>query len=593
MDLCPAPKPQAYEMLWCANKCGKLNGSSSPPTSGTSSSGSSPDVISQPYLSFGDYSVFASEMKRAYHEPESKGSQTTMAPASKIPHKNNDQRLPSASDFINKCNDKSSLDCQVFLGGACNPTTWRQDIALPMLKDMDITFFNPQVTNWEPRLIELEHHAKENADVLFYVIDNQTRGIVVMIEVAYLVAKQRNVVLVINGFKEPGQRICNEPLSKIEYEDLTFSQMVLQDLIDIHGTPVFHNDIPTALNSTAKIIKDKIRPQDFKLSDLAQPVKKGILHLGNKLINLKKTFENLDSKSSGEISLSHVLMAYQILANGELTKDAVHNVLDRLKRTDDDLIVTQTTPSSETNETTISGKKEVNGVNINTLNFDQFCCIMSELLLHHYYNSARSLSTLLSTNKTNFFVQSVSVALTKLLEHVPPSSKTGWLPLLSKQESVDVITHSTTYDVYLGGDCSEEDWRSLAIPILRENDLTYFNPEVNCSKNRHILVDKASIDGCRVILFNIPSASRSIEFMTMAAYYFGKGCHVVLCVGYLQDECQIKEEKLTKVAVKDYNRGRAYLTDMACKDGVPVFDNITDALNCVVEKCKTLKTSSN
>lgn len=96
-------------MLWCANKCGKLNGSSSPPTSGTSSSGSSPDVISQPYLSFGDYSVFASEMKRAYHEPESKGSQTTMAPASKIPHKNNDQRLPSASDFINKCNGKKIL----------------------------------------------------------------------------------------------------------------------------------------------------------------------------------------------------------------------------------------------------------------------------------------------------------------------------------------------------------------------------------------------------------------------------------------------------------------------------------------------------
>lgn len=61
----------------------------------------------------------------------------------------------------------------------------------------------------------MEHHAKENADVLFYVIDNQTRGIVVMIEVAYLVAKQRNVVLVINGFKEPGQRICNEPLSKM------------------------------------------------------------------------------------------------------------------------------------------------------------------------------------------------------------------------------------------------------------------------------------------------------------------------------------------------------------------------------------------
>jgi predicted GTPase len=63
--------------------------------------------------------------------------------------------------------------------------------------------------------MELEHQALQNADVLFYVLDNQTRGVVVMIEVAYYVAKQRNVVLVINGFKEPGQRICNEPISQM------------------------------------------------------------------------------------------------------------------------------------------------------------------------------------------------------------------------------------------------------------------------------------------------------------------------------------------------------------------------------------------
>lgn len=72
-----------------------------------------------------------------------------------------------------------------------------------------------QVANWEPRLIELEKQALENADVLFYVMDHQTRGIVVMLEVAYYVAKKRNVVFVINGFKEPGQRICNEPISQM------------------------------------------------------------------------------------------------------------------------------------------------------------------------------------------------------------------------------------------------------------------------------------------------------------------------------------------------------------------------------------------
>jgi hypothetical protein len=91
-----------YEMLWCSGQCGNLNGSSS----GHSSSSSSPDVISQPYLKFGDYSsVFASEMKRAYAAEE----MSTNAPASKIPHKNNneiDNPMMTAPEFINKCNGK-------------------------------------------------------------------------------------------------------------------------------------------------------------------------------------------------------------------------------------------------------------------------------------------------------------------------------------------------------------------------------------------------------------------------------------------------------------------------------------------------------
>ncbi|GBP66779.1 hypothetical protein EVAR_48186_1 [Eumeta japonica] len=33
---------------------------------------------------------------------------------------------------------------EVFLGGSCNPTTWRSDIAIPMLKQMGITYFNPR-----------------------------------------------------------------------------------------------------------------------------------------------------------------------------------------------------------------------------------------------------------------------------------------------------------------------------------------------------------------------------------------------------------------------------------------------------------------
>lgn len=33
--------------------------------------------------------------------------------------------------------------CEVFLGGSCNPTTWRTDIAIPTLKSLGITYYNP------------------------------------------------------------------------------------------------------------------------------------------------------------------------------------------------------------------------------------------------------------------------------------------------------------------------------------------------------------------------------------------------------------------------------------------------------------------
>jgi len=32
---------------------------------------------------------------------------------------------------------------EVFLGGSCNPTTWRADVAIPELEKLDISFFNP------------------------------------------------------------------------------------------------------------------------------------------------------------------------------------------------------------------------------------------------------------------------------------------------------------------------------------------------------------------------------------------------------------------------------------------------------------------
>ena len=39
---------------------------------------------------------------------------------------------------------------QVFLGGSCNPTTWRQDIAMPLLDKNAVHYYNPQAPFHRP-----------------------------------------------------------------------------------------------------------------------------------------------------------------------------------------------------------------------------------------------------------------------------------------------------------------------------------------------------------------------------------------------------------------------------------------------------------
>ena len=44
--------------------------------------------------------------------------------------------------------------------------------------------------------------------------------------------------------------------------------------------------------------------------------------------------------------------------------------------------------------------------------------------------------------------------------------------------------------------------------------------------------------------------------------------------------------QLTDLAVKDYNRARAYLADLANRDGIPVFDKIEESVQCAVTRLK-------
>ena len=104
----------------------------------------------------------------------------------------------------------------VFLGGSCNPTTWRQKDAIPYLKSQSITYYNPQQANWVPEMMELEHQAKQSSRVLLMVVANATRNVASMIEIAYFAGnsqvKGRRLVTYIETYPGPGHLIQDEAI---------------------------------------------------------------------------------------------------------------------------------------------------------------------------------------------------------------------------------------------------------------------------------------------------------------------------------------------------------------------------------------------
>lgn len=144
----------------------------------------------------------------------------------------------------NKVHVEKKDTCQVFLGGSCNPTTWRKDVAIPFLERNAITYYNPQVDEWHAGLVAIEQYQKDNAKVLLFVIDDMTRAIASLVEASYYLGKGRKIVLVIQFVKE-----ANDVIQAPEIKDVNRGRTYLQDFAKNENVQVF-GDLVTALNYT-------------------------------------------------------------------------------------------------------------------------------------------------------------------------------------------------------------------------------------------------------------------------------------------------------------------------------------------------------
>jgi len=283
---------------------------------------------------------------------------------------------------------------------------------------------------------------------------------------------------------------------------------------------------------------------------------------GCQLIRLREAFDTL-SGSRGKLSLAEIRMAFRIHVHRDLSPPDLRAICSShgVNAPLSDLPLDQI-----------------------FITFDEFCSLVSE-----YKNKqgepGKGWDSLVS--KTVHFLSTVIVS--------PVSRAASWLgqallPARSRSFSSSQLGRrgSCVRDVYLGGSLGSP-WREqIAIPGLKKSGLTFYNPAV-CSSTRLIPIEASAMDNSRVLLFVITGYARSVSAMCQAAYLIGSGCNVVMCVQKIPSDAVLGTDTLTPQAVKDYNRGRSYLSDFANREGVPVFEEIKEALECVVLKCKASK----
>lgn len=560
-------KSQIYEMVHCAREGEEHSGD---------------------YLTFGEFCLFTTELRKHYEQ------HVNHIPKP-LPYKPEVEDGESESTVGNEANSKKkngNCSYDVFLGGSCNPTVWRKDLAIPHFKSHGITFYNPHQSNWVPEMIELEHQAKQTSQLLFFVVNEKTRNVVSMIEISYMAGKKRKLICYLGKYPEHNHKINNELLSVNEWQDLQGGLTVVNDLVERQGIPVF-DSMDVALECATKVIKQGLQPEQLGLRDGARPVQHADMQIGDRLVRLREAFDAVDTCRSGKISVSDLKMAFRIHVHRDLTSADIRKISTQLKS--------------------------------DWIDFNTFCCIVADFKQRKQkHKELEEVPALTATapmqdksskrkRVKNFFSkvfhrnchnqqqQQPSAVLTSNLSPVLLEGTAHAEPDLHRKRPTSVAASSSAAisrrgssvrDVYLGG--TVDSWRQdLAVPMLKKHGLTYFNPQ---SVARRLMpMWAAAIENSRVLLFVILGNCRSVGAMNEAAFYIGQGHSVVLVVQSIHpdtlvkgDACSNKDqgEVLTKAALKDYNRGRSYLSDIANREGVPVFDNVEEAVQCVVDKCK-------
>lgn len=151
-----------------------------------------------------------------------------------------------------------STPSQVFLGGACGTTTWRQRLAIPALRAAGVPFHDPQlpVGAWTPAHEPAEMAAKDRCDVLLWVIAADSRGVASVAEAAYYLAAGRKLALAMVDVPADA-RFDGRSIADTERDDLNRGRIFVRTMARLHGVPVW----PTVEQAVQYAIELAQRPR--------------------------------------------------------------------------------------------------------------------------------------------------------------------------------------------------------------------------------------------------------------------------------------------------------------------------------------------
>ncbi|KAI6647273.1 hypothetical protein LOD99_12270 [Oopsacas minuta] len=469
----------------------------------------------------------------------------------------------------------------VFLGGSCNPTTWRVETAIPYFEKVKVSYYNPQVDNWYPELIQIEEEAKRNSTIKLFVFDSETRALASLVETAFMASIGWRLVVVLHYLSESDEvKIAGETLTKQEVKDLNRGRSFLCDILEKSGIPVFDN-----LEEALKLTSDLVQGRD-SYERILQAKKCTTHHYGTWLIEIREIFDKFSTLNVNRRSINDtpgfdrrsLLSAKRLSVPDILDMDVQRSKLQTNKP------VPSLSPNAaisalelflETRSLNSSIQKGLSFLDLVGLpiDYEVFCQFTAEAAYQHY----NSIWIWSSSIMTNFFRHTYS-----LLKNALNQS----LDLTSDPEPLQEEDKSSEYDVFLGGTCANTTWREeIGIPLLKANKISYYNPQLPQEEwsVRKMADEHLAKQTSKVLIFMISKISPSIASMTEAAYMMTSSKAVFLTIEDINLEDDNFAYPLTKTACKDYNRGRAYLKKTAEIFNIPVSHNIEETLDSIVK----------